>query len=79
MTTHREPNVTFPLTPTLSLGERENRSPILSDPDAGKMQRIPNSQACQTVRPLPRGEGWGEGEGGALSRCSLHVLRILPT
>ena len=50
--------VCFPLTPTLSLGEREHQSTALANPNglrfADRRTKIP---------PLPKGEGWGEGEG----------------
>jgi len=53
----------FPLTLTLSLGERE-RPPVgacfahigLPDSVAGIANRR------RSILPLPRGEGWGEGE-----------------
>jgi len=47
----------FPLTPALSLGERENR------PRRGKQARtftLPTPEAV--LFPLPEGEGQGEGE-----------------
>jgi NADH:ubiquinone reductase (H+-translocating) len=53
----RRSDVPFPLTPTLSPGEREQSS---TDRD-----RLPDGQrlpAPATGLPLPRGEGWGEGE-----------------
>jgi hypothetical protein len=48
----------FPLTPALSLGERENHRPLVRRPYASALlQRRP------AWLPLPKGEGWGEGEG----------------
>src|SRR6185503_5648298 len=55
--------VSFPLTPALSLGEREERSPLSSE-----SPRLPDCDArCFATSlsdwlPLPWGEGWGEGE-----------------
>jgi hypothetical protein len=67
----------FPLTPALSLGERENRSPVLEKSDVfpdspallgakhsgGAGILIAMNDATRTsLSPLPRGEGKGEGE-----------------
>jgi hypothetical protein len=49
----------FPLTPALSLGEREPRIPSL-----WTTRRLGWSQTWQVSLPLPKGEGWGEGERG---------------
>src|SRR5438034_4184958 len=49
----------FPLTPALSLRERENRILSLEKPT-----RYSLSKARPIVLPLPKGEGWGEGEQG---------------
>src|ERR1700745_595112 len=47
----------FPLTPALSLGERENRFPVVEKtPRPGLLGALP------TILPLPKGEGRGEGE-----------------
>ena len=47
----------FPLTPALSLGEREPCIPSVDNPErSGKSCRL------RTILPLPRGEGRGEGE-----------------
>lgn len=57
--------IAFPLTPTLSLGERETN-----------MQRLDASSALtfaesgDTILPLPKGEGRGEGERGTV--FSIH-------
>src|SRR5579883_2665938 len=49
----------FPLTPALSLGEREQPLPRwLQVHDAGCA-----NQRSKMVHPLPEGEGQGEGEG----------------
>ena len=54
-------DVAFPLTPTLSLGERENRAQSLD-----KAWRAGLADALADILPLPRGEGWGEGEQATL-------------
>ena len=53
----------FPLTPALSLGERENSGQSSGEPvatDTGERRRA--------APPLPKGEGRGEGEGDAGNR-----------
>ena len=53
----REPERRFPLTPALSLGERENLAPSLEQPSTSE------PTGCRVrVPPLPGGEGRGEGE-----------------
>src|SRR2546426_2988844 len=52
-------NAHFPLTPTLSLGERENHFRSFDEPP---LSQSPN--ACARALPLPKGEGRGEGEPG---------------
>jgi hypothetical protein len=47
----------FPLTPALSPGERENHPQA-----AGESNALEISNAPASLHPLPRGEGWGEGE-----------------
>ena len=52
--------VLFPLTPALSLRERENSRLSVGEPEATELFE------SQTPRlPLPKGEGWGEGEDNA--------------
>ena len=47
----------FPLTPALSLGEREQRTPRCDNSRiAGKLD------TRRTILPFPKGEGRGEGE-----------------
>jgi hypothetical protein len=55
-------HILFPLTLALSLREREQRSTV--------WEPLPNAGHIQVLRrslPLPKGEGWGEGEGGVRS------------
>src|SRR5206468_2483842 len=59
----RESSITFPLTPTLSLREREWRGGIHTG-----MRIIRRTWA---ILPLPKGEGWGEGEGNVGSPALL--------
>jgi len=55
----------FPLTPALSLREREQRSPRSADRNATALR------ALADFPPLPAGEGRGEGEGrGKLSNAN---------
>jgi len=51
-------SASFPLTPALSLGERENGSPSRS-----KVAASDKASARPSPSPLPRGEGQGEGKG----------------
>ena len=48
----------FPLTPALSLGERENLRQRVRKPSVSGMRERQSARP-----PLPKGEGWGEGEG----------------
>jgi len=50
-------DVSFPLTPALSLGERGNRSPSTGRPAPREFEETRAERL-----PLPKGEGWGEGE-----------------
>src|SRR5438094_6414 len=47
----------FPLTPALSLSERENQGPRCNNSN-----RLAFSNAIPAMLPLPEGEGRGEGE-----------------
>src|SRR5438034_9606227 len=64
--------ISFPLTPALSLGERENRRPLLGEGDAGGL-----TKPLEKVHPLPKGEGRGEGEAGAQpSATPIHFRAV---
>src|SRR2546422_10404757 len=63
----------FPLTPALSLGERECCRPVLRRSQAPRLHK-----SLTAIPPLPKGEGWGEGERtvgapGALELCGRPV------
>jgi cobalamin-dependent methionine synthase I/methionine synthase I (cobalamin-dependent) len=54
----------FPLTPALSPGERENRSPSSGKTLAASSPAITQiSESARHLSPLPKGEGQGEGKG----------------
>src|SRR5262245_1806739 len=62
----------FPLTPALSLGERENSSQRLKYPVLQRFKRAP------IAHPLPKGEGWGEGEQTYLGHSVVVPAKIRP-
>ena len=63
----------FPLTPALSLGERENRCPRVGVLDGHEIV-----ESREAWLPLPWGEGWGEGERAiTAARASKKVSRAL--
>ena len=68
-----ELGVFFPLTPTLSLGEREHQSTVGANPNG---LRFADRQA--KIPPLPKGEGWGEGELGSqrFRRLSIYEASL---
>ena len=71
----RRSNARFPLTPTLSLGERENHFPPL-----GRAEALPVVERARSSAPLPKGEGWGEREARVREpqRCSRQkYIRLL--
>ncbi len=60
----------FPLTPALSLGERENRAPRFRQSGAPRLVA-----ARDAVFPLPAGEGQGEGERDAPTETAGRILQ----
>src|SRR5438093_670551 len=62
----------FPLTPALSLGEREPRVP--SRHNVERPGPLPD---WEPILPLPKGEGRGEGEGAA-QKPIIYLLSIRP-
>src|SRR3954463_1984916 len=64
-------SVPFPLTPALfALGERGPARPL-------PLRQLDSRERLPSILPLPKGEGWGEGEGTHLSpaTCRLTVIR----
>src|SRR6266581_5304668 len=60
----------FPLTPALSLGERENHTPRF------RQSRAPRLLATRdAVFPLPEGEGQGEGERDVTNKNGRLPIR----
>src|SRR6266702_7499891 len=59
----------FPLTPALSLGERENRPPRLRESRAPQLVAARDAES-----PLPKGEGQGEGEPDAANQNGWTIL-----
>jgi len=60
----------FPLTPSLSLGERENRRPSVDETDGPQILR-----GVRVLFPLPEGEGQGEGEQSDAVSRSVKAFR----
>ena len=58
----------FPLTPALSLRERERRRPVLHE--VGALGLIARRHA---ILPLPEGEGRGEGKGTIRPRLAVDT------
>ncbi len=58
----------FPLTPALSLGERGSPWP---SPVCSKRHKF--ADALATILPLPKGEGWGEGEQSVLRSQAFPI------
>jgi hypothetical protein len=56
-----QPAAIFPLTPTLSPGEREDTCMLVGESVAGG-----TCEVCTQRFPLPKGEGKGEGEQAVL-------------
>jgi hypothetical protein len=65
--------VAFPLTPILSLGEREQARPAL-----GKPERFGLVDRQAKVPPLPKGEDWGEGERALRAQPALRRVEDSP-
>jgi hypothetical protein len=61
-------DVFFPLTPALSLRERVKRSQSFDN-----SKRASLADAPATILPLPKGEGWGEGEQTVLPAIALDL------
>jgi protein ImuB len=68
----RKSNMFFPLTPALSLEERETR-----DPGPERVERQDPSQSWTTTPPLPEGEGWSEGNRRLTNDWSAKFLAAL--
>ena len=70
----------FPLTPALSLVERENRSQLfgkaMADSCAAAYAFYKN---FQRLSPLPGGEGQGEGKASTITASRLVQRAILKT
>src|ERR1019366_381199 len=65
-------DVAFPLTPALSLRERENAGQRVAETGTSEIvERLPS------VLPLPKGEGWGEGEQAAPASKPLAAMNRL--
>jgi hypothetical protein len=62
------PDDSFPLTPALSLGEREVPGSALGSIRSRRPYGSDPLRKGATVLPLPEGEGWGEGNGRTLAR-----------
>ena len=71
-TRYRRPIAPFPLTPALSLGERGPRTPSAELATDGCFADV-----RPTLLPLPKGEGWGEGEQGCLTASKRLSTRAL--
>jgi hypothetical protein len=71
-------NAAFPLTPALSLRERETHTPPLEYTWRGRF-----ANALTTILPLSKGEGQGEGERDVQTSRALYLsheprLQITP-
>ena len=64
----------FPLTPALSLGERENRALALGHTRGGFCQAsVGTIRGWRRLFPLPKGEGQGEGKRWFDSHRVSHI------
>ncbi len=66
---HSGTDASFPLTPALSLGEREDLCPC-----DGMVGRSGFTRRRSSILPLPAGEGRGEGEGDARVARALRKI-----
>src|SRR6266542_2719376 len=70
----RSASITFPLTPVLSLGERENAALLLRKTQRGVWPtNLPNFRSCCCLSLLPVGEG--QGEGNRVAAQHIHSKR----
>jgi 5-methyltetrahydrofolate--homocysteine methyltransferase len=68
----------FPVTPALSLGERENRLPAQGEPaTVSDSAAVETSNSGPRPSPLPQGEGQGEGEGTIQPPNASEPVRAL--
>jgi hypothetical protein len=65
------PGTLFPLTPALSPGERENHRQRLRETGT----RV-NVKGLPSLLPLPKGEGWGEGEDDTRQAAAADVSKL---
>ena len=66
-----------PLTPALSPGERENRTPIHGkSSDRQQLDDIGTNRAWRQLSPLPEGEGQGEGKGTLEFICAFAPTKL---
>src|SRR5207247_1999287 len=73
----RRPKGSFPLTPALSLGERENPPLPFSTTQRGVCPtNLPNNRTCRRLFPLLVGEGQSEGNRVAVRYKSAYLRKI---
>ncbi|MBI5772995.1 MAG: c-type cytochrome [Verrucomicrobia bacterium] len=65
----------FSLTPALSPGEREKRSPSSKQAKAAQTKTARIADVPPQSPPLPKGEGWGEGERSLLLEALLTLVK----
>ena len=75
MRTARQIHDPFPLTPALSLWERENRPPSHSYTcDWIRVANIRKKWSPQSLFPLPEGEGQGEGKASQFQELGAQLV-----